>query len=87
MATCQMEFKFLSHVTKEPKYFRSSQTVMDVLRREQGKTPSRVTRIVEGKNGTAVEELSTELETGLWTNYFNLKDGEMFGGELVVVVD
>lgn len=80
MATCQMEFKYLSHVTKEPKYFRSSQTVMDVMQREQGKTPARMKRVDE--NGTVVsEELSKGLKTGLWTNNFYLIDGGMFGGE------
>jgi hypothetical protein len=79
MATCQMEFKYLSHVTKEPEYFMSSQAVMDIMQKEQGKTPARVTKT--GIDGTVTEELSTELKTGLWTNYFNLLDGKMFGGE------
>ncbi|KIM22542.1 glycoside hydrolase family 47 protein [Serendipita vermifera MAFF 305830] len=80
MATCQMEYKYLSHVTGDPSYFRLSQRVMEVMEQEQGKTPARVS--TKKPDGTVEEELSTKQQTGLWLNSFYLDNGEMFGSSV-----
>lgn len=79
MATCQMEFKYLSHLTGDPKYFMNSQKVMDVMEKEQGRTPARIKKT--GADGVITEDLTQDGKTGLWTNDFRLTDGQMFGSK------
>jgi len=57
---------------------------MEAMEREQGKTPVRVVKI--GDDGNKQEELSTDFETGLWTNYFYLDTGRMYGGKCLLLV-
>lgn len=82
MASCQMEFKYLSHLTQNPDYFIKSDKVMDLMEQQQGKTPKPVW--MTNSQGKTVEQVSSDHgdNTGLWTNHWYVEDGKMFGSEL-----
>jgi beta-glucanase (GH16 family) len=77
MASCQMEFKYLSHLTHEPSYFLKSDKVMEIMEREQGKTMTRGTVTLD--DGSTEERMVPGHDTGLWTTQFYLADGKMYG--------
>lgn len=81
MASCQMEFKYLSHLTGDSAYYLKSDKVMDIMEQQQGKTPKPTWKT--NTAGKTVEVLSYENDdhdTGLWTNRFHVDDARMFGG-------
>ncbi|PVG03578.1 seven-hairpin glycosidase [Serendipita vermifera] len=80
MASCQMEFKYLSHLTHESTYFFKSDRVMEIMEREQGKTMTRGTVTLE--NGKTEERMVPGHDSGLWTTQFHLEDGKMYGTQI-----
>lgn len=79
MASCQMEFKYLAHLTGKDYYYRNADLVWDFMEAEQGKTP--ISATVQRPDGSRKEELLTDQETGLWNIHWYLSDGKMFGSK------
>ncbi|KAG8784506.1 hypothetical protein FRC15_003175 [Serendipita sp. 397] len=79
MASCQMEFKYLAHLTKEAVYFNKSDKVMDLMQEQQGQTPARA---MVKENGTMVEKIMNDQNTGLWTIRWYVEDGKMYGNTI-----
>lgn len=79
MASCQLEYKYLAHLTEEPDYFFKSDKVMEIMEREQGKTfKINISTILGSSTAT---QIVPEERSGLWLTHWFVSDGRMYGCE------
>lgn len=83
MASCQVEYKYLAHLTGNPEYFTKTEKVMELMEKHQGKT-LRVETTLD--SGVSTMVLSDE-RSGLWSNHWFTVDGSMSGCTPIISMD
>ncbi|KAF8314087.1 seven-hairpin glycosidase [Clavulina sp. PMI_390] len=80
IASCQMEFKYLAHLTGKQEYFFKSDKVIDIMEREQWVAPG-----TDKPQGVTYQNIGNGANTGMWATRWDSKNGKGMGGELFFI--